>query len=482
MKKKSLKAVLAMALSAALLLTGCTASSGQTEGSASGGGSETTAGVDAAQGSSEGKEVVRMVVPGLSEETTIDPISGIEKKGIGEFEAFLEEQIPEYDINLVSIPWDGWIQKMETLVTSGEVDVGFYTNQEAVPDWYIDLTDYLNEDEEVNFDTLDDLFIEPAVYYTRYNSFNYPESTGQVFGLPMTMASNIIVYDRQLFQEWGVEEPTADTTFSELVDMAEQMTGKNPVTGQTNYGGYLFSTWMEWFAISYDAVKTYESDTMLLSEMDTQEYVEYIKDSPEVLNYFTDMIRLVDCCPEGVATGSGSEKFFTPDNDIAINFDTNNVSGNYMKYVYAQDTETTDRFVPLLVPTGENGMEGFPEFFRFSITKSANNPDAAWEVIKKLTTTPEIVDFYLTNYAQDKISALADTSEVTMMDYEINKQRHEYQINAMFRTDDYWFWRTPLQAVNNQVLSKQLTPEEAREAFYTGVSDWVNNTKAQLGQ
>ena len=146
MKKKSLKAVLAMALSAALLLTGCTASSGQTEGSASGGGSETTAGVDAAQGSSEGKEVVRMVVPGLSEETTIDPISGIEKKGIGEFEAFLEEQIPEYDINLVSIPWDGWIQKMETLVTSGEVDVGFYTNQEAVPDWYIDLTDYLNED------------------------------------------------------------------------------------------------------------------------------------------------------------------------------------------------------------------------------------------------------------------------------------------------------------------------------------------------
>ena len=226
-----------MALSAALLLTGCTASSGQTEGSASGGGSETTAGVDAAQGSSEGKEVVRMVVPGLSEETTIDPISGIEKKGIGEFEAFLEEQIPEYDINLVSIPWDGWIQKMETLVTSGEVDVGFYTNQEAVPDWYIDLTDYLNEDEEVNFDTLDDLFIEPAVYYTRYNSFNYPESTGQVFGLPMTMASNIIVYDRQLFQEWGVEEPTADTTFSELVDMAEQMTGKNPVTGQTNYGG-----------------------------------------------------------------------------------------------------------------------------------------------------------------------------------------------------------------------------------------------------
>ena len=76
----------------------------------------------------------------------------------------------------------------------------------------------------------------------------------------------------------------------------------------------------------------------------------------------------------------------------------------------------------------------------------------------------------------------ADTSKVTMMDYEINKKRHDYQINAMFKTDDYWFWRTPLQAVNNQILSKQLTAEAAREEFYKGVSDWVNNTKAQLGQ
>ena len=371
---------------------------------------------------------------------------------------------------------------METLVTSGEVDVGFYTNQEAVPGWYQDLTEYLNKDEEVNFDNLNQLFIDPAVFYTKYNSFNYPESTGQVFGLPMTMASNIIVYDKKLFEDWGIEEPTENTTFTELVDLAEKMTGKNPVTGLTNYGGYLFSTWMEWYAISYDAVKTYESDTMLLSDMDTDEYVEYIKDSPEVLNYFTDMIRLVDCCPEGVATGSGNEKFFTEDNDIAINFDTNNVGANYMKYIYAQDDKMTERFIPLMVPTGKNGMEGFPEFFRFSITKAAKNPDAAWEVIKKLTTTPEIVDYYLTNYAQDKVTALADTSKISMMDYEINKKRHDYQIKAMFVTDDYWFWRTPLLSVNNQILSKQLTADAAREEFYKGVSDWVNNTKAQLGQ
>ena len=482
MKKKLISIILSVILTASMILTGCGGNDSPTSGNGSSGEAAENKTEEKSKDSAAGKEVVRVVVPGISEEATIDPISGIEKKGLGDFEAFLEEQIPEYDINLVSIPWDGWIQKMETLVTSGEVDVGFYTNQEAVPGWYQDLTEYLNKDEEVNFDNLNQLFIDPAVFYTKYNSFNYPESTGQVFGLPMTMASNIIVYDKKLFEDWGIEEPTENTTFTELVDLAEKMTGKNPVTGLTNYGGYLFSTWMEWYAISYDAVKTYESDTMLLSDMDTDEYVEYIKDSPEVLNYFTDMIRLVDCCPEGVATGSGNEKFFTEDNDIAINFDTNNVGANYMKYIYAQDDKMTERFIPLMVPTGKNGMEGFPEFFRFSITKAAKNPDAAWEVIKKLTTTPEIVDYYLTNYAQDKVTALADTSKISMMDYEMNKKRHDYQIKAMFVTDDYWFWRTPLQSVNNQILSKQLTADAAREEFYKGVSDWVNNTKAQLGQ
>ena len=56
------------------------------------------------------------------------------------------------------------------------------------------------------------------------------------------------------------------------------------------------------------------------------------------------------------------------------------------------------------------------------------------------------------------------------------------QMSSVFITDDYWTWRTPLQEVNNLVVSKEITPEEARTKFYEGVETWVNNTKAQLGQ
>ena len=138
------------------------------------------------------KETVRILVPGLSEQSTIDPISGLETKGLPEFQEFLNEQIPDYNIEVKTIAWDGWIQSMEAMVTAGDIDVGFFTNQEAVPDWYADLTPYLEKDEEVNFDNLSDLYIEPAVHYTTYKSFNHPEDTGKVYGLPMTVACNLI--------------------------------------------------------------------------------------------------------------------------------------------------------------------------------------------------------------------------------------------------------------------------------------------------
>lgn len=486
MKMKKLMALtLATTLAASTLLSGCGDAGADSAGDtaapeASTGEASSDAAAEESGGGKEGKETVRILVPGLNEETTVDPISGLETKSRGEFEAFLNERIPDYNIELKTIAWDGWIQSVEAMNEAGEMDIGFFTNQEAVPDWYQDLTPYLESDEELNFDKLEELFIPSAVHYTRYKSFNHPADSGKVYGIPMTIACNVILYDSKLFEEWGVEEPTADMSMTELIDLSEQMTGTNPVTGKQNYGAYLFNTWMEWYALSYDAVKPFFSDTMDINELDLATYVDYIKDSAEVKNYFSDMVRAVGCSNPAVATGAGRENWLTEENDIAINFDTNNSTSTYMKYVYSNDTSITDRYKALLIPTGEYG-EGFPEFFRFSISKNAKNADAAWEVIKVLTTNKEIVDFYLTNYASDKITCLNDTEGLEIMSYDLNKERLEYQQKNVFITDDYWYWRTALQSVNNQILSGEYDADQAVDAFHAGVSDWVNNIKLQSG-
>lgn len=470
----------ALLMATALVLAGCGSSSTDSDVSASTSDSTSTSTVSDSGDNSTGKETVRVLVPGLSEEATIDPVSGLETKSLSQFQDFLNEQIPEYNIEVKTIAWDGWIQSLEAMIKADEIDVGFYTNQEAVPDWYVDLTPYLEKDEELNLDNWDETFIEPAIHYSTYKSFNHPEESGNIYGLPITMGGFMITYDSQLFEEWGVEEPTADMTLSEIVDLAEKMTGTNPVTGKTNYGAYIRSDRAEWYALSYDAVKPYFSDTMDINDLDLNEYIEYIKDSDEVRTFFTDLQRIVNCSNPAISTGSGSENWLTEDNDIAINFDNLEGPKLYMQYVVAGDEEITSRYKALMIPAGENG-EGFPEFFHFSIAQSATNKDAAWEVIKEMTTNKEIVDYYLSSYAPDKVSCLVDTEGITFMDYEINQERHDYQAEHMFITDDYWYWRTPLQTVVNQVVSKEYDVDEAVDAFYNGVNDWVNNIKLQSG-
>ena len=153
-----------------------------------------------------------------------------------------------------------------------------------------------------------------------------------------------------------------------------------------------------------------------------------------------------------------------------------------MKYIYAKSTDVTDRFVPITIPTGKNGQQGFPEFFRLAVNKGAKDPDIAWEVVKSVTTNKEIVDFYLKNYASDKITALRDIEGMSMFEYEFNKFRHTKQLESVFITDDYWTWRVPLQDANNLLVSKEINAEQGRQKFYEGVVAWVENTKAQLGQ
>jgi ABC-type glycerol-3-phosphate transport system substrate-binding protein len=436
-----------------------------------------------ADGANQTKEKVVMLLPGLSDNDTIDPITGIKSLGLNSFEELLAQEIPDVEVDLVSIPWDGWIQKLEAMMTSGEADIGFYTNQVAVPDWFDDISTYLDTDEDLNFNNLNKVFNAPSLAYLPYKSFNYPEATDNIYGLPLTQNNYCIIYDTKLFDQWGVDYPTNDTTMHEMVQMAKKMTGINPVTGKQNYGAYIVSYWMEWYAVSYDAVKTMKLDNMDIDNFDTEEYIDYIKDSPEVLQYFEDMATIVECSPKGISTKSGNEKFLMDNNDIAINFDVLSGSPAYLGDMYAGLDEITNRFKAIGIPTGaKNGMQGFPEFFKLGVAKKANNPDLAWKVLKTIMTDNKILNFYLMNYGKDKLPSVVDVTGIETFDYPLNQYRKQYQSETGFITDDYWTWRIALQDVNNEIISKTVTPLEAREKFYEYAKKWVANTKSQLGK
>jgi len=60
--------------------------------------------------------------------------------------------------------------------------------------------------------------------------------------------------------------------------------------------------------------------------------------------------------------------------------------------------------------------------------------------------------------------------------------RYNDRLNGTIITDDYWYWREPIQGVFGQLFVKELTAEQAREALHASVMEWINNKKSQLGK
>ena len=436
---------------------------------------------DAGDSASGDKKKIRIAWNGLNPDDRVDPISGITYKGSYEFKELLEKKIPEVEIEFIQIPSDGWIQKMETTITAGEADIGWYTNQVMAAEWFVDHRDFMKNDPEFSEETFDKLFTEGAKKYTRYHSFDYPDQTGEIHGLPYDVGAYYIMYDKQILEEWGVAEPSQNPTFDELMEIIQATTGTNPVSGKENYGTYIRPFWCEWVGVGADLYHPIDIPDMDIDKLDIAKDVDYMKTSPEILDYFQMLLDMIECAPEGVTADTGHENWLTPDNNIAVMFDTSKTSP-YYHHLLADNKEVTDRFIPIFLPKGEQGVSGFPEVHHVAVTKLANNKELCWEVVKAITTDTDVLNLIYKNHAVGVVPALIDTTGIDIMKDEFVQLRYNDRLNGTIITDDYWYWREPIQGVFGQLFVKELTAEQAREALHASVMEWINNKKSQLGK
>lgn len=447
------------------------ASDSDSQGNA--GGTQSTAGGDV--------QKVRIAWLGMNPDDRVDPISGITYKGSYEFKEMIESKVPGTEIEFIQIPSDGWIQKMETTIMAGEADIGWYTNQVMATDWFVDHRDFMKDDPDFTEETFDSLFLEGTTKYTRYHTFDYPEATGDIYGLPMDVSCDYLIYDKQLLEEWGVALPSENPTYAELLEIARKTTGINPVSGKQNYGAYVRAYWCEWLGVGADLYHSINIPDMDINKLDIANDVDYIKSSSEVLDYFQLLLDLIECAPDGVTADTGHENWFTPDNNIAVMFDTSKTR-DYYRYRLAGDTAVTDRFIPVFLPKGKQGVSGFPETRHVAVTKFANDPALAWEIVKVIATDKDCLNWLYNNKEMGVLPALVDYEGIEIMNDEFSKVRYEDRKSSMLLTDDYWYWREPIQKVFSQLFVGELTAEQARESFHTNVMEWIDNKKKQLGK
>ncbi|GIO35591.1 hypothetical protein J41TS12_04520 [Paenibacillus antibioticophila] len=308
------------------------------------------------------------LVGDFSLEDKTDPVSGQTSKGVKVLKDEFEKQYPDTEVEFILMGWDNYNEKTQTMLQSGAADVyqvpGITTFVEQ--GLLEPLQPYIDKD---SFDL--GIYLNGQV--EGWKAMGPSDQDLQVYGLPFIGDSRVIVYDRQLFDDWGVEYLSESPTIEEVLEKASKMTGKNPKTGEQNYGltfkggdaadtvmnineslGGQWGTGFLW----KDMKLEFDSETMVQA-------TDLLK---EALKY----------APEGTMAGQGAENFLTEKNNIAINLRQTPGFINSLANLGLEDRYQA----ALLFKNQTTGMGGMFAGSPFSIGASSSNKDLAWEWLK----------------------------------------------------------------------------------------------------
>jgi multiple sugar transport system substrate-binding protein len=133
----------------------------------------------------------------------------VQKAMVAEFEA----SHPNIKVNMTVLPESGFSDKMTTALGAGQgaPDVAFFWDNNWFPE-ALDLTPYIEADPD----------FDPSMYF---EGFWNTRAVWQdkVVGLPLGVGAQFVMYNKDVFDEAGVDYPGADWTTEDFIAMATQL-------------------------------------------------------------------------------------------------------------------------------------------------------------------------------------------------------------------------------------------------------------------
>ena len=130
-----------------------------------------------------------------------------------------EAQNPGIRVNLVFVPWNDYFLKLSTMFAGGTPPDAFEINYENFVEYAADgLLMPLDELNKTNHFEATEVFTEKA-----YNAFSYQ---GKQYGFPESFSTVVLFYNKELFDEKGVEYPSANWSWIDEFNAALKLTDK----------------------------------------------------------------------------------------------------------------------------------------------------------------------------------------------------------------------------------------------------------------
>ncbi|WP_010272598.1 ABC transporter substrate-binding protein [Paenibacillus senegalensis] len=419
-------------LSSMLVIAACSSSGGSPNGKGESGG----------QGGGE-QVTLKIGLPGSYEVTSKEII-----------DSFIEAH-PHIRVEVQEAPWGDFTSKIATQIAGNTMpDVWFQENatilgygQRGVAE---DLSSYIERD------------LNPDDYVDGLFSAQTPE--GQVWGVPHGINPIALAYNEDVFAEAGIDLPTDDWTYEDLIEAAKQLTvGEG---NQTSRFGFIGSTSITtgWFPWIKQAGGSALDETLTKSRFDdpqTAAGLQQLYDGIEQ-GYFTnsDFLTANGGELEVFASGKAAMYFLQYSQQVNMNESFPDTNWDVVKIPKAANGE---RYVPMVANS-----------WLVSSRASQDVKDAAWEFLK----------YYLGDEAQSIIVQSGSTLPVKKSALEelqssttkpSNKAAFTEGIEEAGVTLDEnasWSeWRILVQQVVNEIMVGNVTVEDGVREIHVKVQE-----------
>ncbi|WP_064091169.1 ABC transporter substrate-binding protein [Rossellomorea aquimaris] len=182
-----------------------------------------------------------------------------------------EEENPNIKVNTELAAYDDYFTKLQTRLAGGNAPDVFELNYEnfvqyASKGTLADLSGFIEEDEE---------FDPSQLNQEAFEAYQYD---GKQYGMVESFSNVLTFYNKELFDEAGVDYPTADWTWEDELAAAEKITNKE----NNVWGTYAPTTMNEFFKIAaQNGGQLFDGDGN--PTVDTEENLE-------ALNYMVDKV------------------------------------------------------------------------------------------------------------------------------------------------------------------------------------------------
>lgn len=369
---------------------------------------------------------------------------------------------PDIKVTVLVIPADGYDQKVLTLIAGGKPPDLFVSGD-------VQIANIVSKNYAINLDGL-----------AQQSNFNlsqfYPQIiqgltfNGNLAGLTDNWDTQVMYYNKTMFQKAGIAPPNASWTWDDFQNAAQQLTTGS---GSSKQYGAVYDSW---FAPVYSTIWSFGGD-IVSADGKTCE----INQPPAIdaLNFIVNLYKQgISPSPQAMSQqGQGAEQIFLSGRaGMMIS------AGRWAAY----DLQTVKRFqwamAPL--PQGPAGRANFFHLSMFAIARNSQHSQAAWQFLQYMLSKKGI-ETTIGN-AQGLPSAPSVLKDPAFADSPIVKKNDTVQpmlesLSTAHRAPNivaFNEFQDKLDAAWDSVWTGKQDPKTAMDAFCNSVSSLLQSGSA----